>query len=174
MQNHFSIEPVDGFVSASYLYQDNNRSEVLKCQVVGFCVYKDEALTLDIVLEDGSAFNYIPPHHVRTKEGTKGYKLEELVYHNAPGIYVTVTELPFFKGTNDSDNNHCYIKQRSEWVKFKYICTIDWYKGNYLLHMVILENGQFAFMPNHKLKFNPQENANEFQKFSKLRETWKV
>ena len=39
------------------------------------------------------------------------------------------------------------------------------------LNLVKLENGYFAFLPNHKLKMNEERS---FKKYSKIRNTFKV
>ena len=54
----------------------------------------------------------------------------------------------------------------------KYIFTIDWYKGNDLLHLITLKTGRFALLPSHKIKFDSEEL--KFEKYEKIRDTWKV
>ena len=65
-----------------------------------------------------------------------------------------------------------YCKKDDSWHKVvEYVLTVDWYKDNDLLNLVKLENGYFAFLPNHKLKMNEERS---FKKYNKIRNTFKV
>jgi hypothetical protein len=47
---------------------------------------------------------------------------------------------------------------------------MDWYRGNDLLHCIILDNGQIGFFPSHKISFG----LTQLPDFKKLRQEWKV
>jgi hypothetical protein len=54
-----------------------------------------------------------------------------------------------------------------------YRFTVDWYRGNDLLHCISLANGQVAFLPNHKVKFGAGHRPG-FEPYKKMRNTWRV
>lgn len=165
MKNHYSINTIKAYVKKGLLY-NNDSMELIDCKIVSLCLYENETLCFDIILEDGSIFNYIPLNKiVHKKEFDKNINLKDLVYHNSPSIEITLNYI-------DELNNLklAYLKHKDEWIEvIEYITTIDWYKGNDLLNLVKLNNGFFALLPNHKLKMN---DIKEFEKYSKIRESY--
>lgn len=59
MKNHYSIKPINAYVFKSLLC-NNDSKELINCTIIGLCLYENETLCFDIILEDGSIFNYIP------------------------------------------------------------------------------------------------------------------
>ena len=47
-----------------------------------------------------------------------------------------------------------YIKACKVFISGIYRATLDWSDANILLHLIELENGQFAFLPSHKVLFD--------------------
>jgi hypothetical protein len=66
----------------------------------------------------------------------------------------------------------CYFKRRDLWMPGRYLFTIDWYTTNELLHAIALANGQYALLPNHKIKFGDQPPG--FAPYKKMRLEWSV
>lgn len=167
MKNHYSINNINGYVRKGLLY-NNDSIELINCKIISLCLYKNETLCFDIVLEDGSIFNYIPLHEIyHNKEFDKNIELKDLVYHNSPSINISLNYI------NELNNlKLAYLKYKDEWIEvIEYIVTIDWYKENDLLNLVKLNNGYFALLPNHKLKMNKEKS---FEKYSKIRESYIV
>lgn len=167
MKNHYSIQPINVYIFKSLLY-NNDSKELINCTIIGLCLYENETLCFDIILEDGSIFNYIPLDKiVYKKEYDSNITLKDLVYHNSPSIEISLNYIDSLKNMKLA-----YLKNLNQWIEIEdYILTIDWYKGNDLLNLVKLNNGFFALLPNHKIKMN---NIKEFEKYSKIRESYTV
>ena len=89
MQNHYPIKPIKAYVFKNFLTDDHNDkiNFFIECEIIGLCLYEGEAITFDIVLNDGSIFNYIPPHKI--KHDTQSVFHAELLfflYHLNPII----------------------------------------------------------------------------------------
>ena len=170
MQNHYPIKPIKAYVFKNFLTDDHNDKSnfFIECEIIGLCLYEGEAITFDIVLNDGSIFNYIPPHKIKHDISTHfSIGLSNLVYHNCKSMEITVSYMDALKNIKLA-----YCKKDDSWHKVvEYVLTVDWYKDNDLLNLVKLENGYFAFLPNHKLKMNEERS---FKKYSKIRNTFKV
>lgn len=166
--NHVSIEPIKAYVTTALLH-DGEGSGFTECKIIGFSLYLNEAVCADIVLNDGSMFSYIPIHLLVTSPSSElKYDLNDIVYHNCNGFDVSISVIDYLKNSK----NLCYLKYKDEWLGCQYLMTLDWYNGNDLLHFITLDNGQFALMPNHKLKFGNDERR--FVPYKKLRGTWRV
>jgi hypothetical protein len=129
----------------------------VKAKIRALELYPNSVPTFTVQLFDGSIFNYIPVTNII-------FNLNELCYHNCPKEQASIHRYDFnFK--------YAYIKQRNQWVGCSYLLTVDWFTGNDVLHMIKLDNGQFAFLPNHKLNVkNKYLNIN----YRKIRETYSV
>ncbi len=166
---HYDIKPIRAFVHESVLYdEDLTKKEMIPCTIFSLSCYKGEAITFGIVLDEGSVFFYIPPHKISLKKDTPKYDLKDLVYNNCESEVFTVKK---FKRLGVKPVS-VYLKNKDKWVKGKYKLTIDWYKGNDLVHMIELETGEFCFLPSHKLKFEGARK--KFKAFLKMHSTWKV
>lgn len=171
MKNHYSIAPIDAFVLDSLLYSDEMYASRTECKIIALNLYQNEALSFDILLNDGSLFCYVPIDKLFTrKESFQDYDLKDLVYHNVnDGFKISIQQLDYLKGKP----SYCYLKFKDSWVPItEYFFTIDWYEGNDLLHFIALKSGNFALMPSHKIKFDSDDL--NFQPYQKLRETWVV
>ncbi len=151
--NHYEIKPIDCLVKSSFLYQNNDidKNSYEKGKIISLCLYKGEAITFDVLLENGSLFNYVGLTEVKLPRYSSlhTFSLKELVYHNSLSIDITIQELNYLK------NKHVYYfnKYNNEWYEAKYILTVDWYTENDLMHLLVLETGNFVFAPNHKILF---------------------
>ena len=96
------------------------------------------------------------------------YGLKELVYNNSISNEVTIDIFDYLK----DKKAQVYIKQRDQWIEGEYLLSIDWYKDNDLMNFIKLDNGQFAFLPNHKMLFG--EVPNEFKPYKKARWEWVI
>ena len=86
MQNHYPIKPIKAYVFKNFLIDDlqDKGAFFIECEIIGLCLYEGEAIAFDIVLNDGSIFNYIPPHKIKHDISTHSSiglsKLEVLSY----------------------------------------------------------------------------------------------
>ena len=144
-------------------------NEILDCELIGINSYPNEALTFSIVLE-GCLYDYISPENI-----AKDFKLDnkltlkDLVYNNNSSETFVI-----FKSNYFTKSNIVYFaKEKNIWLSVKeYLFSIDWLFDNDKRHFVLLENGQFAFVPNHKIKLDGKKEINK--KFQKIRENYIV
>lgn len=170
MKNHYSINPIKCFVKDDVLFNDD-RTTITEATIIGLCLYKDETICFDVILKNGSIFNYIPLHKVIHKHPTldNDIELKDLVYHNCPSLDISINKFDFLT----EKNGKAFLKHKNLWVDIdEYILTVDWYEGNDLLNLVKLHNGYFAFLPNHKIKFGDVEET--FEKYKKVPYTYVV
>jgi len=131
--------------------------------------YQGSVPTFKVLLADGAVFSYVPPSALVDRDRAAGEPLElaDLAYHNCPGGDICVSRFAELQGTV-----HAFLRRRNEWMDGTYRFTIDWYDGNDLLHLIALANGQYAFLPNHKVKF--KDGTREFKPYRKMHTEWKV
>ena len=169
---HYDLpQPIPGFVDRKLLFDlDPEISGILPCQIFSLASYPQEALTFQILLPDGSLFSYVPLHLLYHKPPETQFLLElnDLLYHNSPDSVLCIHRFEWL----NQDRVNCFFKRQQLWLNGDYLFTVDWYCGNDLLHLIRLQNGQFALLPSHKVKFLNGEP--QFQPFKKLHATWKV
>ena len=169
---HYDLpQPIPAFVDRKLLFDlDFEISGILPCQICSLATYPQEALTFQILLEDGSLFSYVPLHLLYHKplKSSQALELSDLVYHNSPDATLCIHRFELLS----REVVNCFFKRQQFWLVGNYLFTIDWYWGNDLLHFIQLQNGQFALLPSHKVKFLNGEP--QFQPFKKLHATWKV
>lgn len=170
MKNHYSIEEINCLIKEDILYNDKTKNLLIPAKIIGLCLYENETICFDIILEDGSIFNYIPLHKVvHNSKFDEKIELKDLVYHNSKSLEITLNCFDYLK----DKKGLAFLKHKNEWVNIiEYICSIDWINDNDLLNLVKLDNGYFAFLPNHKIKFCNE--IKSFEKYKKLPDTYKV
>ena len=162
--------PINAFIDA----EDIGVSETLPCEIIAINVYPNEAITFSIIV-DGSLYDYISPENLNFKEQLSNHdknfalSLKDLVYNNNLSENFVV-----FKSNVFSKRKLiCYFKYANTWLSVKkYYFSIDWLFDNDKRHFVLLENGQFAFVPNHKIKLDGKQVINK--KFQKIRKDYVV
>lgn len=169
---HYDLpQAISGFVDRQLLFDlDSDIDGTIPCQIFSLAAYPQEALTFQILLKDGSLFSYVPLHLLYHKplEAAEPLELADLVYHNCHDSFVCLHRFELL----GHDSVNCFFKHKNLWLTGEYLFTVDWYRGNDLLHFIELHTGQFALLPNHKIKFLNGEP--QFQPFKKLHATWKV
>ncbi|MEZ4402987.1 MAG: hypothetical protein R3B06_23395 [Kofleriaceae bacterium] len=172
---HAEIPPVRTHVRAEYLYgMDPDRvGQVVACTAFAVSSYPGEAPTFQVLLPDGAVFSYIPPSALIDPERRRTASLlelglDELVYFDCPDEQVCVHAHAALAGRVQA-----YFKGRDLWLGGDYLFTIDWWTGNHLAHAVALDNGQFAVLPHHKLKFGDHGHT-AFEPYKKQRKIWRV
>ena len=168
---HEDIAPFSVDIEEMYLYDMDKKfkGKYTPGRVFGISSYPEEALTFQVLLNNGSLFSYLPLNSVR-KPGIRSktiFELSDLVYKNCPGSEVVVKSYIYLEGMVN-----CYFKNKDIWMSGKYMTTVDWFKDNEQFHLISLENGQYAALPNHKVKFKNEERV--FKSYKKLHKTWEV
>lgn len=162
---HTSIKPISCFVNRGLTNNMMDCSGDLVAEIVGISSYPDHAPTFQVLIDKSHLFHYAPPHLLSINNATKVENLKDLVYHNCPSATFSLTQ-------NENLNKpiSVYFKNSLLWFPGKILYTLDWFEGNDLLHMILLDNGRFCFMPNHKISFH----LKSLPKFNKLKQEWKV
>lgn len=169
---HAELEtPLRCHIRAEYLYDMDlaKAGQLVPGRVFSVSSYVKSAPTFQVQLDDGSVFSYLPPHAVedlglRGRTPLEPLEQGDLTYHDCPSenfclhVYRTLAE----------DDVQAYFKRPRRWLTARYVATLDWYEGNDLLHLVSLENGQTAFLPQHKLKFGA-DSSRHLPPYKKLR-----
>lgn len=123
------------------------------------------------MVKNQSIFSYVPPHllsvdsSILSSDDDSFYELKDVVYHNCPDVEFALVVLEYLKRPLS-----VYFKNLKVWSKAKYLFTMDWYRGNDLMHCVVLSNGQLGFFPSHKISFGTEEVLS----YLKLKAEWKV
>lgn len=169
---HMEIAPIRAFVKEEFLYNLDGarKGGLLPCSIFAISSYPGSAPTFKILIDGGYAFSYIPIHALLASNEVKSPQLEhgDLVYHNCPMTEICVNRFD----TLAKSQIRAYFKTLKIWLKAKYLLTVDWYMGNDLLHLLELENGQFAMLPHHKVRF--ADSTEPFPHFKKLKYEWRV
>lgn len=168
---HVDIPHLNLSVKKELVYGRDARfvGEFLACRAFAFSSYPGSAPTFQILLDDGAVFSYVPPSGLvdLAKRRDPELSLHDLVYHNCADGDVAVTVFSALQGAV-----LCFFKHRDLWIGGVYAFSVDWYRGNDLLHCVLLDNGQVAFLPSHKIKFGGGDPG--FRPYKKLRNEWRV
>lgn len=178
---HVDIPHLSLSVKKSLLYGGDPRfdGEWVSCRAFAFSSYPGSAPTFQVGLDDGAVFSYVPPSGLcdLALQTDLELSLADLVYHNCADGDVAVTTFSGLVGPV-----LCFFKHRDLWLAGSYRFTVDWYRGNDLLHCVSLANGQVAFLPSHKIKFGAlgaddadgAVGAPGFRPYKKMRNEWRV
>jgi hypothetical protein len=168
---HAAVPPLRVHVRAEYLYDmdPSHKGELVPATVFAVSSYAGHAQTFQVLVGDGGLFSYLPPTALvdPAKRREPELELEDLVYSNcAPGP-ICVHRFEALAGPMQA-----YFRRRDLWLAGTYQWTLDWYEDNRLAHLIALENGQFALLPSHKVKFGDTERS--LPPYRKLHAEWKV
>ena len=166
---HLEIQSFNVFVQRKFMFSmDENIKGVMKAEIFSVSSYENEALTFQMILEDGAMFSYVPIHLISHQKKVKNpLKMDDLIYHNCPSMDFVLHSYDFLQNSSPI----CYFKNANRWLKGEYLFTLEWYDDNLNAHLIKLENGQFAFLPSHKINFKGEK---KLEKYHKIRETWRV
>lgn len=174
---HASLPSMTVWVQAKVFY---NMREVdippIKCKLFGLTCMEGRVPTFEVVTADGYVFSEIPPHLIfwKNPEQVKeqfSYELKDLVYNNCLSIDFSLTSFDELVNRNA----FVFFKSKGEYESAKYWFSLDFYKDNNWYHCMLLDNGQIAFIPSHKIIFsNSLPDVHKFPDFEKLRVTFQV
>lgn len=165
---HANLDTMKAQVREDVLYNmDHDTGSWVPCEIVSVSSYKGSVPTFQIVVEKESIFSYIPPHLIRFSEtDSQMLELSDLVYHNCPDYEFALTKLDYLSSKEFS----VFIRGQKRWMRASYLFSMDWHRGNDLLHCVLLSNRQPGFFPSHKLALGKEH----FKPYLKLKREWKV
>ena len=137
-----------------HLYQDKNYiGEYEKVAVFGAQSSSAKALLFTVMLDNGTIRSRVPIHKLCTK-ACKQESLDHLQLWDCFSNNVTVITYDYLKGARAK----VIFKDKSQcWGD--YMMTFDWYENPYsdepsqykCLHMIKLDNGNFALQPNNRI-----------------------
>ena len=167
--NHCSLSnPFKAFVANRVLYDmDATKKGSTECLVFGVSSYEGHYPTFQILLGNGAVFSYVPPHLVFTKKESEGlFSLDALVYHKCKSNEISYASFAVLREAKA----YAFLTSARWKIAAEYIGTVDWIRGNELLHILLLETGQVALLPNHKVLFGSSGGLPDYKK---LHATWK-
>ncbi|MDR3162532.1 MAG: hypothetical protein LBT81_01565 [Helicobacteraceae bacterium] len=164
-------KPISGFVRRSALYNgDTSFDGYEPCSFFAITSYKDRAPTLKLLLDDGSLFSFMPIDSFTSSlpdSQSELFGMDDLAYRNCPDYAFALSSPKFLQG-----KINCYLARRELWLEAEYAASLDWHRGNLIMHICHLENGQIALLPSHKIKFH--DGAREFKPYRKITSVWEV
>lgn len=176
MEVHCNIPNIKGYVREEFLYDMDEKhiGHYKSCVIYAISSYKDHALTFKILLEDGGLFDYIPPHALTMEvlDTNLQLSLKDLTCGKVcPDFPIAVS---VFTALKEAPRPYCFFHKKNLWLRAReYVCTVDWYTDNENANIVVLENGQIALVPNHKILFT-DVCPKELPSYKKLHATWKA
>ncbi len=148
---------------------------LMKCKLIGITCNKGLVPTFQILTPDGYLFSEVPPHFIFTKDVNPKENLldlKDLVYNNCLSNDFAISSFPELK----SQSSLVYFKNQLKYINAEYWFSLDFYNDNNWFHCMLLDNGQIAFIPSHKIIFKSclDVKQHEFPKYEKLRTFFQV
>lgn len=169
--------PLRVSVRAEFLHDmdPSRRGEFVPGRAFTVSSYPESMPTFQVLLDNGSVFSYLPVHALVSMascasedaaSGALDLPAEDLCYHACRSGNVCVHRYRELDGPLQA-----YFRRSDRWVKGQYVLTLEWYEGNDLLHLCALEQGQYAFLPQHKITFGLGA-PRELPPYRKLHAEW--
>jgi hypothetical protein len=153
----FKVKLFKGFLYGEYdLPQTLKEEDLTPAQVIGISSYTQQPLTFHLLIEDAYLYSDVPACMIFQKPCSP-IKLTETL---CPGYSINHFVFESFKNKKLA----AYDKGLNIWVQGLYLCSIDFYEDNELLHLVRLDRGQYGFFPNHKVNWKGQEVLAKYEK----------
>jgi hypothetical protein len=169
---HAEVTPIKAYVQETFLYDmDPAKTGLITCYIFGVSSYPGYALTFTIwIPETGGTFAFVPLHAL---QGTKTaipvpLALSDLTTRNAPDPEIAVCTYEFLK----ERPLQVFFKGKDLRMSVTYLFSVDWYKENELVNVILLENGQFAALPNHRVLFGVKRD--KLPDYKKMHGEWRV
>ena len=174
---HAPLETQTVWVNESVFYDlEKGHDNWIKVKLFGLTCIQGRVPTFEVITHEGYVFSDIPVHLIRwkNKEDTnKDYKLSSLVYNNCLSENFAISDFPELK----SKVAFIFLKDEKQYEQGQYMFSLDFYKNNNWYHCMKLDNGQFAFIPSHKIVFSNNgllADNHQFPAYKKLRKEFKV
>lgn len=162
---NINIEPIKVFVLESFLYnQDNTKTDFVKAKVIGIASYTNKPLTFNLLVNDMFLYSELPIHSfAKTKIIPR--PLDYLCYSNCTSLPIDVFKFKYFNKLS------VYFKKNNTYENGIYLYSIDFYEGNDMQHLILLDSGEFCLMPNHKINFSQKHQLIDYKK---NRQNWTI
>lgn len=163
------IKPIKCIIQDKYLYNnDNDIKSSSDVEIIGVSTYLGQTLTFHALINKQWLYSDLPitAFYIDNKS-IDDYNLSDL-----SNVTCETLELDNFTFEHFFNKNiSVYLKNKRIWVTGTYITSFDFYTGNELVHLVLLDNGLFGLFPNHKINFN---NKTELPNYKKNKFIWKL
>ena len=170
---HHEIPPLRAWLRAEYLHDLDplHAGGYVPCHIFSVSSYVGHLPTLQVLLDDGGVFSYLPPQAFRllppADAAAPAAEPADLVYHACPLHEFSVHRYAALAGPVQA-----YLRRTARWLRGRYLFTMEWHLGNDLLHVVALESAQLAFLPQHKLRFGVSD-SQPLPAYRKLHAEWR-
>jgi hypothetical protein len=133
--------------------------EAVPCVIFGVASVPNRALGFHVVLEGGAQYARVPIHALRHgREWVSSVALRDRQAWECFGYEITVTTFAYLREAG------CTLlvgPKRKEGLSARYWCSLDWYDNGFsddpeqhkILHLIAVEDGTFAAMPNDRLRW---------------------
>lgn len=163
-----SIKPFNVFVKKQYLYDMSGESGFIKASVIAITAYSSQTLTFTLLIEGKYIYSNIPIFAIVSSIMVCSSISEESLAHvNCPDTAIDVFTIEHLFEKSPI----CFFKKENTWLSSEYLLTIDFFNDNQLVHLMLLNNNQIAFVPNHKVNW---EGKRELSNYKKSHQTWKI
>lgn len=163
------IKPIKGFIRTPFLFDMQKPAEMpltQPVQIIALLSYPGHYLTADILTEQGALFSYVPFHALGIRPIDWPIRaLPDVCYHKCPSEDISVVSNEVLK-----QPLRVFDQSKNCLGLATYHATVDWYKGNDLLHIISLQ-GQLMAWPSHKLLWT--EYNLPLPEYKKLHQEWK-
>lgn len=140
--------PFPAEVRMDFLYRDPARAtEWAPCVVFAVSSYQGHLPTLRVLLDEGrTLYDYLPLHAFRHSPVMDPAPDNVLAYRACPANALCRTDPP-------QSRANVYFRAVDRWVGGTALDSFDWYTANEAMHLILLDNGQLAMVPNHKIQW---------------------
>lgn len=173
MNIHVDTPRVKCFIDSNILFgQTNLGGELFPCEIYAISSYAGHYPTFKVIVTGAYLFDYIPIHFLQSRMKVLGeFSYHELYFKkDCPDNTIEVDVHDALRGKEVN----VLFPEKGEWIKGKYLFSVDWPESNQSGLFVELENGRFSIVPNHKLKIFKENDNSPLPNFKKLRGEWKV
>ena len=132
---------------------------LIPCAIYGICSVPNRALTFQVLLENGASYARVPLHALtHVADLADPLPLSALEAWDCFGYALSVHRYGYLA------ERDCIVRlgdPANAWMPGRYCCTVDWIDNGYsdtpdqhkCAHLIALENGQFAAMPNNRIRW---------------------
>lgn len=143
-----SIPPFKAKLQRKYLYDgDEAMTGLVDVTVIGIASYEKQPIVFHCLVDNQFLYSDLPITALtHTGEIDPSFTLKMLSHCLCATLVMEVFSLGFGRAS-------VYFKDKDAWIGGSYMFSVDFTTGNELLHLMRLDNGLFAFVPNHKVNW---------------------
>lgn len=166
-----SFDPIKALIRREYLYNmsEHEKGCYTSCSIIAASAYKGQTLTFTVLVQDRYIYSDVPISALVSHQIALRFDLKQLAAVNCPAFEIEHYSIKAF----ENRAARIFIKGFKDVLVGKYICTFDFYTDNELLNLMVLDEGQFILVPNHKLDFNLEDKIS-LPDYKKNRNTWRI